>query len=310
MRNHFVKWVLIAAASASVFFFQNCAKDFNADEFNSSDGSSLGNVAPTLLGQSPNQTLSQGQNIQLSVDAEGPGLTYEWFKNGTLIPSASTSLFTVTNAQPTDSGQYSFRVSNLFGEVTGSMMVTVNAVAGSPPPSPSPTPQPKPVCQIWYQLKNDSVTAPAARDGVFSEYSSGQDKDCNDGTCGMRMGAACTSGDEVRLRYQFQFFSNLAPEVTSPWSGFSGIVQWGAWSTLFNQFHVTDECRAPLMCGIRIVAETRSGQVCNISYQYKSAGRFSVIASNGNFALLPDMGTRDENCSGGTCGMMATMTCP
>lgn len=286
------------------FFFQNCASEADLGGYSNQASKAM---PPAILDASENQTINQGDLLNLTVDVSGPSVTYQWFFNEAALDGMTNSILSIANIQPNQAGIYKVVATNPDGSVEAVMTVTVTP---TPPPPPPVAPPPKPVCQIWYQAKNDSAMGVANRDGAFSEYSSGQDKDCNDNFCGIRMGAACGAGDEIRLKYQYQFFSTMAVEVTSPWSGVNGVIQWGAFSQLYQPGHVTDECRAPLKCGIKVMVETKTGQACRITYRYKSGGQFSPVTMDGAWAYLPDMGTRDENCSAGTCGLLASMTCP
>lgn len=310
MNRQFKILVLSGLILTTGFWFQNCSSDADLGGY-TTQASKEAVVPPVLIGASDDQTVKQGESINLTVDVTGESITYQWYFNDTAMADKTNSLLSISNIQPNQAGIYKVVAENSDGAVEASIGVSVTPTPPAPPPpTPPPPPPPKPVCQIWYQAKNDSALAIAKRDGAFSEYFSGADKDCNDGYCGIRLGAACGAGDEIRLKYQFQFFSSLATEVTSPWSGVSGTIQWGEWSQLLRAGHVTDECQAPLKCGIRVMVETKTGQVCRVTYQYKSGGKFSPATMDGAWAYLPDMGNRDENCSAGSCGMLASMTCP
>jgi len=51
--------------------------------------------APLVISQPANQTVQVGQTATFSVTASGTApLTYQWFKNGTLIPGATSSSYT------------------------------------------------------------------------------------------------------------------------------------------------------------------------------------------------------------------------
>jgi pectate lyase len=85
---------------------------------------------PEIVAQPADQTVFTGQNAVFTVAAIGSApLTYQWFFNATnLIPAATASTWTVTNATEVDAGQYSVRVANSPGSVTSSVAtLTVNA---------------------------------------------------------------------------------------------------------------------------------------------------------------------------------------
>ena len=66
-----------------------------------------------------NQIVGQGSNATFSVVATGVApLTYQWLFDNADIPGATSSSYSVTNVQPTNSGNYSVSVSNVYGTVT------------------------------------------------------------------------------------------------------------------------------------------------------------------------------------------------
>jgi len=86
------------------------------------------NVAPVITAQPQDQNVNQGSNAVFSVVATGaPAPSYQWRKDGTPIPGATDSSYTVANAQPGDAGSYSVEVSNVAGTVTSAdAALTVN----------------------------------------------------------------------------------------------------------------------------------------------------------------------------------------
>ena len=74
------------------------------------DNVRVGNFAqgnPAILTQPMAQSVILGNSATLSVAASGTGtLGYQWRKNGTNIPGATSAVFTLTNAQPIDVGNY------------------------------------------------------------------------------------------------------------------------------------------------------------------------------------------------------------
>ena len=86
-------------------------------------------VPPSILVQPVKQTVTETSNATFSVTATGLGqLRYQWFKNiQSLIPGATNSVFTITNAPYSAGGLYSVRVTNAFGAVTSSnVLLTIN----------------------------------------------------------------------------------------------------------------------------------------------------------------------------------------
>ena len=69
--------------------------------------------------QPQGQFVVQGSNTTLTVTASGtPAFIYQWRFNGATLPGATTSSYLISNAQPTNSGNYSVVVSNTFGMAT------------------------------------------------------------------------------------------------------------------------------------------------------------------------------------------------
>lgn len=99
------------------------------------------NVTPSITTQPQNQTVNQGSNATFSVTASGTTpLTYQWRVNGTNISGATASSFTLTNAQPSNSGSYySVVVSNVAGNVTSSSALLT--IVGAPSITTQPSNQ-------------------------------------------------------------------------------------------------------------------------------------------------------------------------
>jgi len=96
-------------------------------------------VAPTIVGQPTDKTLTAGNTLSLSVTATGSGtLSFQWKKDGAAISGATSSSFSKTNAQTTDSGSYTVTVTNSVGSVTSNAAtVKVNAATVTPPTNPT-----------------------------------------------------------------------------------------------------------------------------------------------------------------------------
>lgn len=75
--------------------------------------------APAITQSPASQSLAFGSELVLSVLASGtPPLTYQWSLNGTAIPNAANSTYSVINAAASDAGSYTVTVSNAEGSVT------------------------------------------------------------------------------------------------------------------------------------------------------------------------------------------------
>ncbi len=313
-----IAFVLISVVS-SLLFFQNCGGSLDYGAYNQDLSSQ--SAAPVILqfDQGPIQ-LIEGEPLSLAVVVPGADLQFQWYKNDLAINNANDRSFDINSVTRQDQGTYKVVVMNSAGEDQASVEVLVDLAptpspqptsAPSPTPVASPTPQPKPVCEVHYQAKNDGGISPIAKNGNYALYKGGGSKECDSGGCGIRMGVSCTSGDEIRLTYQYKFFSRSANLVTTPWSGLTGSIKWGVYSQIYQPGHVTDECEAPLLCGINVSVETKSGQTCRIGYQFTAEGFMrSPVRYDGVWSHLPDMGGRDKNCDDGYCGMRAFLTCP
>jgi hypothetical protein len=64
-----------------------------------------------------------GGCITLSAEATGPGLTYQWYKNGQVIPGATSPTLTVANLDAGSAGNYVVVVSNPAGNVRSKVAV-------------------------------------------------------------------------------------------------------------------------------------------------------------------------------------------
>ena len=77
-----------------------------------------------------------GTSASFSVSATGTGLSYQWYKGGSLLAGQTGSSLVLTNVSAADAGTYSVVVSGACGNaVTNSASLTVNqnvAVASAP----------------------------------------------------------------------------------------------------------------------------------------------------------------------------------
>jgi PKD repeat protein len=88
---------------------------------------------PSISNQPSNQTVLVGHPLTLTVGAtnECGGLAYQWLMQGTNLAGATTSTYSVGNAQVSNAGSYTVIVSNLAASVT-SVVATVTVLT---PPS-------------------------------------------------------------------------------------------------------------------------------------------------------------------------------
>jgi pectate lyase len=78
-----------------------------------------GPVAPAITSQPASQTVVTGGSALFGVIATGTApLSYQWYKDGSLISGATTSSLSLSNVQAADAGGYSVVVSNAVGTAT------------------------------------------------------------------------------------------------------------------------------------------------------------------------------------------------
>ncbi len=88
--------------------------------------------APVIVSQSIEKTISAGYTNGIAVEAIGQGsLTYEWKKDGAVIPNATNNFIAFTPAQYSNSGFYSVTVSNALGTTTASGQLNASYVPGN-----------------------------------------------------------------------------------------------------------------------------------------------------------------------------------
>ncbi len=78
----------------------------------------LGLAQVNIITQPQSQNVPTGAPLVLSVQATGTGpLSYQWRLNGVNIPGANSSIFTIANFQPANSGDYTVAVGDATGTV-------------------------------------------------------------------------------------------------------------------------------------------------------------------------------------------------
>ncbi|MSU47867.1 MAG: hypothetical protein EXS37_02025 [Opitutus sp.] len=89
-------------------------------------------VAPAFTLQPAGASVDVGASVTLTSLATGsPTPTYQWRKNGTNILGATASIFPISNAQVSDSGDYSVAATNSAGSVTSNPANLQVKVAGA-----------------------------------------------------------------------------------------------------------------------------------------------------------------------------------
>jgi alpha-tubulin suppressor-like RCC1 family protein len=74
-------------------------------------------VPPAITAQPSDQNVSAGATAFFSVTASGPGLTYQWRRNGTDLSKQNGPMLMVSNVQKSNEGVYDVLVKNSFGAV-------------------------------------------------------------------------------------------------------------------------------------------------------------------------------------------------
>ncbi|WP_026976493.1 T9SS type A sorting domain-containing protein [Flavobacterium tegetincola] len=71
----------------------------------------LVNNAPVILQNPTDVSVCPNEPVTLTVEASGTNLTYQWFKNGTAITSATGAIYSISVASLSDAGDYTVMVS-------------------------------------------------------------------------------------------------------------------------------------------------------------------------------------------------------
>lgn len=91
-------------------------------------------TAPAIVTQPISQTAVVGQSVSLYVMAEGTSvLTYQWYKDGSVLAGATASTYTLPSAQSVNNGSYTVTVSNTEGRATSDAAVLSVSTSASPP---------------------------------------------------------------------------------------------------------------------------------------------------------------------------------
>jgi hypothetical protein len=83
--------------------------------------------APIIIAQPSNQIVEAGNNAPFSVVASGINNQYQWRRNGTPIPGATSAMYTLQQAITSDAGTYTCLISNANGyAISNGATLTVN----------------------------------------------------------------------------------------------------------------------------------------------------------------------------------------
>ena len=97
----------------------------------------IAQLAPTIVTEPQNVTAAQGTNVVFAVEATGTQpLAYQWQKDGTIIPGATSSKLVLPSVQIDDVGDYKVVVTNYLGSVISSN-ATLSVFVPAVPPAPT-----------------------------------------------------------------------------------------------------------------------------------------------------------------------------
>ncbi len=150
---------------------------------------SVGCVLPSIVGQpAPATSVCAGFPASFSVVGAGYGLTYQWYRNGSAIPGASASSYTIGATALTDSGLYTVAVIGACGGTTTVMSTNDTLRVVSSPPASITAGGPTTICPgntvplnanvgsgYTYQWSNNNgiiagATSPSYSAGLASTY--------------------------------------------------------------------------------------------------------------------------------------------
>jgi large repetitive protein len=102
-------------------------------------------TAPTIASLSQSQTVTEGQNVPLTVSVNGTTpFTYQWKKNGSAVSGATSASLVLNPIRTTDEGLYVVTVINAAGSVTSTDVLIAVRPATAP--------------QFYYQPSNTGCT--------------------------------------------------------------------------------------------------------------------------------------------------------
>ncbi len=92
-------------------------------------------IRPSIVTQPQDIAVNAGADVTFNVTVSGTSpLSYQWRKNASDIPNATSSAYVILNAQIVDAGNYSVFVTNAFGSVVSSnVALTVTSNCVTPP---------------------------------------------------------------------------------------------------------------------------------------------------------------------------------
>ena len=135
---------LSGLASDTTYYYQVSSSDSKGDNGHSGGHSVKTSVAPLITTQPVSQTVTAGQTASFSVAATGTApMSYQWSRNGTAIPGATSSGYATPATTSSDNGaQFAVVVSNTVGSARSiAATLTVNVASVAPSITTQPTSQ-------------------------------------------------------------------------------------------------------------------------------------------------------------------------
>ena len=202
MLKHMKIGVLVICCFGVVLAFQNCASDFNSEDYISDQGSQM--VIPHFIDAPADRVGIQNQDVELSVNATGGSLTFQWEKDGSVISGQSTESYLIAAASPSDAGRYTVTVSNPLGSTTASFNLSIQTNSGTPGTPPQILGQPRNVTARVGTSRSISVSAigPGLQYQWYYRRNSGAPEAVLGGTNYILRFDPLSFGDGVKYRVQ------------------------------------------------------------------------------------------------------------
>ncbi|PYJ85850.1 MAG: hypothetical protein DME22_07625 [Verrucomicrobia bacterium] len=254
--------------------------------------------APIITTEPQSQTALAGSTVTFSVVVSGSEpLSYQWRLNGVNIPGATSASYTISNAQPTQAGDYTVVVSNAAETITSAAaLLTVNA-----PPSITSQPQSQvttagnsvmfsvgadgtaPFTYQWYRSNSSIAGATAA------SYTIGAAKASDAGGYKVRVSNSAGSVDSVVATLTVQY----PPVITAqPQSLAVNIGATGTFTVVASG--IPDPTYQWEFNGVSIPGAT-SSSFTRDNVQPADAGNYTVVASNSAGAVTSQVAVLGVN---------------
>ena len=127
---------------------------------------------PAIFRQPASTNIYVGSNATFSVVVTGsPTITYQWQKDSTPIPFSDNPVYSIRNAQPTNSGSYTVVAYNPYGAVTSAPAIL--NVTLPPPCTPAP-----PGLISWWRAESNTLDSYDNQNGIVQfqpiQYTAGK----------------------------------------------------------------------------------------------------------------------------------------